>query len=223
MDRSIARVGAWAGVLALIGIFGGHLGLMAVAGQRVSGTSDAAAISAYYQHPAIAALSVEQFATLIPMIVFVVALRTLLAGTPWTRFLANIALVAVTVEVAAIMSEIALQAALVTTARTGADTAGLFRLWDVLYNSGAYALEATWVFAFGLATRGVAGFPGWLPRFSLVTAALLAVNVTAIWVGVPDVATLPSALFLAIWFGASSYGLARSTGVAARVASPALT
>jgi hypothetical protein len=36
MDRSIARAGAWAGVIALVGIFGYHLTLMAVAGQRVS-------------------------------------------------------------------------------------------------------------------------------------------------------------------------------------------
>jgi hypothetical protein len=211
MDRSIARIGAWAGVLALIGIFGYHLALMAVAGQRVSGTGDAAAITAYYRHEGIAALSVEQFVTLVPMLVFAVALRTVLAaaGSAFVRFIATVAMMAVIVEIAVIMSEVALQAALVTVAQRGGDVTPLFRVWDVLYNSGAYALEATWVFAFGVATRGVAGFPGWLRTYSYVTAALLAVNVGAIWIGIPDAATLPSALFLGVWLGATSYGLGR--------------
>ena len=221
MDRSIGRVGAWAGIVAVVGIFGYHLGLMVIAGQRVSGTMDATAITAYYTQSGIAILSVEQFVTLIPMTVFVVALRERLSMTPWTHFLATIALVAVTAEIAVILSEIALQAGAVATARSGGEMVGLFRLWDVLYNSGAYALEAMWVSAFGLAMRRVAGFPSWLPRFSLLAAALLAINISAIWVGIPDVATLPSALFLAIWFVAASIGLYRATPSAAPVMNPA--
>ncbi len=221
MDRSIARAGAWAGVVALIGIFGYHLALMAIAGQRVSGTLDAAAITTYYQQPVIALLSVEQFLVIIPMTVFVVALRESLLTTPWTRFLATIALVAVTAELAVLLTGVALQAALVATAQSGGEVVGLFRFWDALYNSGAYALEATWVAAFGLAMRRAAAFPRWLSRFSLVTAALLAINVSAIWVGIPDAATLPSALFLGIWFGTASFGLYRVATAPAPVVSPA--
>jgi hypothetical protein len=220
MDRSVGRVGAWAGIVAVVGIFGYHLGLMVIAGQRVSGTMDASAITAYYKQSGIASLSVEQFVTLIPMTVFVVALRERLSTTPWTRFLTTIALVAVTAEIAVLLSEIALQAALVATAQSGGETVGLFRLWDVLYNSGAYALEAMWVSAFGLAMRSVTGFPSWLPRFSLIAAVLLAINIGAIWVGIPDVATLPSALFLGIWFGAASFGLYRAATIAAPATSP---
>jgi len=117
MDRSIARAGAWAGVIALVGIFGYHLTLMAVAGQRVSGTTDQVAISAYYQHQEIALLSVEQFVVVIPVLVFVVAVRETLANTPWTRFLGTIGLLAAVAEMAVIMTEVAAQAALVTTAR----------------------------------------------------------------------------------------------------------
>lgn len=220
MDRSVARVGAWAGVISLVGIFGYHLALQAIAGQRVSGTTDAAAIAAYYQNQAIAALSVEQFLVIIPFVIFVVALRETLSTTPWTRFLATIGLVAVVAEVAVILTEIATQAALVATARSGGDVVGLFRFWDALYNSGAYALEATWVAAFGLAMREVGGFPRWLPGLSFVTATLLAINVTAIWVGIPDPATLLSALFLGIWFAGASLGLAR---VRAPAAAPAVS
>jgi hypothetical protein len=221
MDPSIARTGAWAGLISLVGIFGYHLGLMALAGQRVSGTTDAAAIVAYYRQPAIALLSVEQFLVLIPFAIFIVAVRESVSTTAWTRFLATIGLVAAVAEFSVIMIEIALQAALVTTARSGGDVVGLFRLWDVLYNSGAYALEATWVAAFGLAMRQQTAFPKWFPRFSLVAAALLLINVTAIWIGIPDAATLPSALFLGIWFGGASFGLNRMASAPAAATSPA--
>lgn len=209
MDRSIARAGAWAGFIALIGIFGYHIALVAIAGQRVSGTTDAAAITAYYQNPTIALLSVEQFLVLIPFAVFVVAMRESLSATPWSQFIATVALVAAVAEMAVLVSEIAAQAGLVAVARSGGEIVGLFRFWDALYNSGAYALEATWVAAFGLAMRQVSGFPTWLPRLSMVTAALLAVNVSAIWVGIPDAATLPSAVLLGVWFGGASFGLRR--------------
>lgn len=182
---------------------------MAVAGQRVSGTMDQVAISAYYQHQEIALLSVEQFVVVIPVLIFAVAIREAISTAPWTRFLGTIGLLAVAAELAVIMTEVAAQAALVTTARAGGDVMGLFRFWDALYNSGAYALEATWVAAFGLAMRSVAAFPRWLPQFSVLTSALLALNIAAIWIGIPDAATLPSALFLGIWFAAASFGLAR--------------
>ncbi|MEO6207126.1 MAG: hypothetical protein ABIP77_04150 [Candidatus Limnocylindrales bacterium] len=217
MDRSISRTGAWAGVVAVVGIFGYHLALMAIAGTRVSGTTDAAVIAAYYQGPEIAPLGIAGFLVVIPMAIFAVALREALSVSPWTRFLATIGLVAVISEIPVLVTSIAAQAALIETARANGDVLGLFRFWDALYNSGAYALEATWVGAFGLAIRDAAAFPHWLPRYSLLTAALLAINVSAIWIGIPDAATLPSALFLGLWFAATSLGLARTAATAPRV------
>jgi hypothetical protein len=219
MDRSVARVGAWAGVISVIGIAGYHLGLMIVAGPRVSGTTDALAITRYYQNEGIAALGVEIFLVVIPIFVFAVALRETLANTSWTRFLATIGLVAIIAEMAVNITGVAAQMSLVVIARSGGDVVPLFRFWDTLYNSGAYALEAAWVAAFGLAMRDVVGFQRWLPSFSLVTAALLAVNVFAIWIGIPDTATLPSALFLVIWFVSASYGLSRGSIYAASIPS----
>ena len=83
------------------------------------------------------------------------------------------------------LTGIAAQMSLVVIARSGGDVVPLFRFWDTLYNSGAYALEAGWVAAFGLAMRDVVGFPRWLTGFSLVTAAVLAINIFAIWIGSP--------------------------------------
>ena len=218
MDRSVGRVGAWAGVISVIGIAGYHLGLMIGAGQRVSGTTDAVAITKYYRNEAIATFGVELFLVVVPIFVFAVALHETLSTTSWARFLATIGLVALVTEMAVNLTGIAAQMSLVVIARSGGDVVPLFRFWDTLYNSGAYALEAGWVAAFGLAMRDAVGFPRWLTAYSVVTAALLALNVFAIWVGIPDTATLPSALFLMIWFVSASYGLSRGARRATRMA-----
>jgi hypothetical protein len=215
MAWSVARVGAWTGWMSLLGIAGYHLLLLVVAGQRVSGTSDVAAIRAYYSNPAIGAASIEQFLVVIAVTVFAVALRETLIRSaapdaePMLRLLTNVAMVAITIELAVILVESSLQTALVTAARAGEPIAGLFRLWDVLYNSAAYGLEATWVLTLGLAMHSNGEFPAFLRWFSPLTAILLAINIFALWIGIPDAATLPSALAIAIWLAAASIGLGR--------------
>lgn len=210
MDRSVGRIGSWAGWIAIGGILGYHLALTALAGQRVSGTSDLAAIGRYYGQSIVGVLGVEQLLVLVPVAIFAVAMRETLATSPLNRLIAGVALVAVVAELPVIATEIAAQAALVTAVGAGEGVAGLFRFWDVLYNSGAYVLEATWVLGFGLALRNAAEFPGFLRWLSPVTALLLGINVFAIWIAIPDAATLPSAVFLSIWLAGASIGLRRS-------------
>ena len=209
MDRNVARLGSWSGWLAFAGILGYHVALVVMAGQRVSGTGDLAAIKAYYAQPIVAAWGVEQFLVLVPVAIFAVAMREALATGPMARLLTGVALVAVVAELPLIVTEIAAQAALVTAVASGESVAGLFRFWDVLYNSGAYILEATWVLAFGLALRDRAAFPGFMAWLSPLTALLLFINVFAIWVGIPDGATLPSAIAIAAWLVGASIGLGR--------------
>ena len=214
MNVLIARVGAAAGWASLAGIFGYHIALTVLAGQRVSGTTDTAAIAAYYRQPVIATASIEQFFVLAVMLVFVFTLREVCASAgARARTFATLGLLFAAVEVPVILTEVSLQASLVAVATAGGDVLGLFRLWDVLYNSGAYVLEAGWVLCFGLAVRETAAFPRWLPALSYLVVAAQLVNVTAIWVGIPDSATLAGNLLLAVWFGATSVGLGR---VAAR-------
>jgi len=215
MDRSVARVGSWAGWVSFAGILGFHLALVALAGQRVSGTTDLAAIRAYYAQPVVAVANVEQFLVVLAIAVFAVALRETLVGAASperaasTRLLTGVALIAVTAEVAVILVEGSIQAALVASVAAGEPVVGLFRLWDVVYNSATYGLEATWILAFGLAMRTTLGFPRFLGWFAPVAALLLLVNVFAIWVGIPDALTLPASLALSIWLAAASFGLGR--------------
>lgn len=211
MRSDVARAGALAGWLSLVGIFGYHIGLTILAGQRVSGTTDASAIVAYYRQPIVGIASLEQFLVAAIMLVFVFALReTLAASGPRARSFATLGLLFAIVELPVILVETSLEAALVTAATSGGDVIGLFRFWDVVYNSAAYVTEVAWVLCFGLAMRDDAAFPRWLPRFSYLVAILQLVNMTAIWVGIPDAATLAGNMLLGVWFAASSFGLGRA-------------
>jgi len=220
MDRSVPRIGAWAGFIAVIGIMGYHIALMIIAGPRVSGTTDAAAIVAYYQNANIALVGVELFIVLVPVLVFFVALRESTGLDRWTRFMATVALAAGIAMLPAVLVEISAQAALVVGAQNGDAMVPLFRFWDVLFNSGMYVLEATWVVAFGLAMRGNVGFPRWMLGWSMLTGGLLAINVLAIWIGIPDPATLPSAVALSVWFVGASLGLRRLSSAAQPLPQP---
>jgi len=223
MDTRIASVGADARWLSLAMIFAYHIGLTILAGQRVSGTTDAAAIEAYYRNGVSAPASILTFLAVLPLSIFTLALREALGGSTRTRFLATLALVLVVVELPGILAQGALEATLVTIASRGGDIVPFFRFWDVLYNSGLYVLEAGWVAAFGIAMTGNPAFPRWLPRFSFAVAALQLINMTAIWVGIPDPVTLVGNMGFGIWIGAASFGLTRLaiTSVRRMVAQPA--
>ena len=217
MTATIARTGAIAGWISLATIFGYHIGLTILAGNRVSGTTDVAAIQAYYRQGIVAPAGILGSFSVIAILVFVYALREVLAGaSPRAKFLATLGVLVVVAEIPIILVEMSLNAALVTVVTSGGDPLGLFRFWDVLYNSSAYALEATYLVCFGLAMRDAALFPRWLPRFSLVVAAAQVANLFAIWIGIPDMATLPANLLFGVWFAATSVGLGR---IAARGAS----
>jgi hypothetical protein len=213
MERSVPRIGAWAGIIAVTGIVGYHLALMIIAGQRVSGTTDTKAIATFYGQSAVGVLGVSQFLVVIAFLVFAVALRDTLVDeaneSSTIQLLTGIALAAAMVEVPIVVTEIAAQAALVTAVQLGEGVGGLFRFWDALYNSGLYGVEATWILAFGLAMRGARPFPRFMSWLSPLAALLLTVNVFAIWVGIPDAATLPSAVAIAAWLIGASIGLRR--------------
>lgn len=209
MESRVPRIGAWAGFIAVAGIVGYHVALTVLAGQRVSGTTDVDAIGAYYGQAAVAILGVSQFLVVVPFLVLAQALRQTLSGSEEGRFFAGIGVLAATAQAAVILTIIAAQAALVAAVDASESVSALFRFWDALYNSGLYALEATWVLAFGLAMRTDPAFPRSMSWLSPLTAALLALNVFVIWVGVPDAVTLPSAVAIAVWLAVASVGLKR--------------
>jgi hypothetical protein len=107
------------------------------------------------------------------------------------------------------LTEYTLQATLVSVVASGGDVVPLFRFWDILYNSATYILEAGYAATFALAMGDVRAFPRWMPRYGLVVALLLLVNVTALFVGIPDNLTLIGNLAFVGWFIGANIGLSR--------------
>jgi hypothetical protein len=205
-----AKVGAIAGWLTLLGIWlFDVIGPMIVAGQRVTGTLDAGAITAYYGNS-----SLQYFA---PAVIVVAAMFMVFGGALFEslgvrqqgRFFARLGLAFVIVEVPLIIAKSALGATLVSVVTSGGDIVPLFRFWDVLYNCGVYVIEAGLVIMFGLAMRYVPSFPRWMPAFSLLAGALQLVNMTALFVGIPDSATLAGNAAFTVWFIGANVGLTR--------------
>lgn len=187
-DRRVAaRLGAWTGIAMFAGILAFVVvGPQVVAGERVSGVVDEAAIRAYYDHPALLWLATASFLVPPLMLLFFLSLREVVGTTPGRRFLATFGVLAAAVEAPLLLGQSALSAALVEQATTGGEVLPLFRTWDYLYNSGADAVEIGWVLAFSLAARGIAGFPRWFAVHGAVAAALLLVIVFLLPARVPD-------------------------------------
>lgn len=214
MAASPARVGSVAGWLTLAGILGFEVLLpMLIAGQRISATTDAEVIRAYYDHGVLGpVVSIGVFLIVLAFVPFAVAIRTVASADDERRFAATIGLGFAITAAPLYVAKAALAETLVTLAPTTTDPVPLFRFWDVLYNGGIYPLEAGWVLGLGLGLAGRATMPRWLGPFSWVVAGLQIVNMTALFVGIPDALTLPGNLALAVWLGMVSLSLGREAG-----------
>jgi hypothetical protein len=211
MNASPARVGSLAGWLTLAAILGFEIIVpQVIAGQRVSGTTDIALIQAYYGHPALApVVGLGGFVIMLAFLPFATALRGALSVDDRSRFLATTGLAFAVAAAPLYVAKSAVAATLVTLAGSGADVVPLFRFWDLLYNGGIYALEAGWILGFGLAAARSSAFPRWFAGLTLLTGILQLGNMTALFVGIPDTATLPGNVALAVWLGTTSFSLGR--------------
>jgi hypothetical protein len=219
----VAKVGAIAGWLTLLGILlFDVIGPMIVAGQRVSGTLDAGAIASYHSNSALQYFAPAVFLTAAMFLLFGVALFETLGAVEQARFLARLGLAFAIVEVPLIITKSALTATLVSIVGSEEAIVPLFRFWDVLYNSGVYVVEASLTITFALAMQYVPAFPRWMPRFGLLVGALQLVNMTALFVGIPDSATILGNLAFMVWFIGANIGLGRIAWQPGRVAAGSL-
>lgn len=185
---------AFAGILAVVLVVSFSIvGPQLVAGPRVSGTEDTALVRAYYSHPVLAKLQ----AAVLPAAIAVLVLAAGLHAVAPRRTLATLGLALTAAIVPGYLLSASLQAALVTVAGAGGDVLPLFRLWDVYYNSALYTMEAAYVIAFTLSLAGV--FPRWFQPLGLIVGALQAANVCALWIGLPDAATILGNIGMLSW------------------------
>ena len=207
---SPSRVGSYAGWVTLAGVLAFEVfGPLTAAGQRVTGTSDAATIAGYYRNSGLLPLALGAFLIMPPFVALIVSLRRSLVEQGANAIVAEVGFAIALVAVPLLVAKTALQMALVRVVETGADPVALFVSWDYLYNSGVYVIEGSYIAAFSLAMRGTVGYPGWLSGLGFVTAALQLVNMTALVVELPDAATLPGNISFAIWLGGIAVVLGR--------------
>lgn len=204
------RIGAIAGWLSLAGILTfSVIGPMVIAGPRVSGTLDAGTIQPYFRHQALAPFSAGEFLIMLAFVPFVLALRQALSPDDRARFLSQVGLAFALIAAPLYLVDGAIHATLVTVATSGGDLLPLFRFWDILYNSATYLAEAGYAFAFARAMRDVRAFPRWMPWWGVIVGALQLVNMSALFVGIPDNLTLIGNLAFMLWFVGASIGLTR--------------
>lgn len=219
-SNSAAIVGGLAGLTGLFGLLAFVIvGPTLVAGPRVSGTLDEAAVRSYYAHGELALLSLGSFLLAPVLLLFFAALDQTLRDHGAPGFPSRLGFYLGLANVPLYLLTAALGAAMVTLAQTGQPLLPMFRLWDLYYNSAGYALEVGFLAAFAAAMRGARGWPRGLWRLGLVAAALQVLNMTALWLGLPDAATLPGNLLLMGFLGWTSVHLLRTrpaAGVAAR-------
>lgn len=197
----------------------------AVAGNRVSGTTDASAILAYYNHPALVwafwASGIGVLFTLVFIYGLYLALKSKAASSGLTVILLAPVAMAV-IEMSLLLVQWALQGTLVWVAGSqavAADAAtrttlaalavGIFRFWDLLYNSLLYWLEGGFLLLFSLVILKTRGLSRGIGGLGIVAAAYQFFNSLAIPLGVPDTLTLPGNLLLVAWFLTASYSLFR--------------
>jgi len=188
-----------------------------------SGSSDPSVVNSYFGHGALGSLVLVQFMTVPPFLLFFFSLRERLSGGGRARFWSTLGLMFVGAEVPLILGGAALQGALVSIASRGGDAFPLYRFWDLYWNSAAYLLEASFLFAFAFAMTHSASFPRWVARLSLVVGGLLGFNVFVVWTGLPPTAALPANLLFAVWFLTVSIGqlrLSRSDVPSAHTSAP---
>jgi hypothetical protein len=116
------------------------------------------------------------------------------------------------IELPLLLVHFALDGVLLSGLDLGSGTLALFRLNDLLYNGAVYALEAGVVVSFGLAARGHAAFPRWLPTWSLVAGALQVINIGSVFGILPADLTIIGNLGFVGWFVGSAVGLTRAAG-----------
>lgn len=205
------RVSALAGLVAVALVLAcGIVGPQVVAGPRVIGVQDASLVRAYYAHPALATLGALMLPAAALILLLAVGLHAVASRS--RPGLATCGLAFTIAIVPGYLLEVALQAALVSAASSGSDALPLFRLWDVFYNSGLYTLEAGYVIAFSLALTAGDAFPRWFRGLGLLVGLLQAANASALWIGLPDAATIPGNVGMLAWLLAASLLLLGSAG-----------
>lgn len=220
MDRFGLRVGAAMGWFSVIGVAVGLVVIpMAIAGQPPTLGSPGGVARAYFAHEQLAVVNVLSPLIAIAMIGFGLALRNALrAGNERARLAADVGLLALIVTAPLYVLSSSLGAALVGEATRDSNSFdALFRLYSIVYDSGADFLEGSWVGAFALATLLGPGHR-WLGGLGVAVALSRWVKALAPVVALPDALAMIGGIAFLVWFAWTVLWLTR---LATRAMDPA--
>ncbi|MBI4202601.1 MAG: hypothetical protein HY532_05760 [Chloroflexi bacterium] len=218
VDHSVRVVSArWAGwglLVSFVSLLIIHGGAQAVAGQRVSGTSDVAAIAAYYSYHGLLPLYWQHGVMVLTFFAFVVAFRRYLmdmARTTLDRVLVDLGALIAAAVIPLGLAVLGLQMAMVQVVDTPSQDGllGLFAAWDWIYNSTFYWLEVGWMAAFNLAALRLAALPRWIAVLGLIVPLFHAFHTSVLMLGLSDQLTLPGTALFMVWFVATGVYLVK--------------
>src|SRR6266542_2325929 len=217
MERTTyARMAGIALLITVLSVLVLHAGPGFIAGQRVTGTSDVAAIVAFYSHPSMLPFWWQGGLSVVGIFLFSVLFRRyVLTFSPSPAVAATTDFAAALMVAAAPLYVLAagLESAMVQLVSAGeagrVSLLGVFAAWDWVYNGFAYFFEAGYMAGWAI----VAWRTGALPRWIAVVAGIAAVghlfNSQVLMSHLSDDLTLVPTAFFFIWFVGTGIYLVR--------------
>jgi hypothetical protein len=218
MERmTYARLAGIVLLLTVLSILVLHVGPGFVAGQRVTGTSDAAAIAAFYAHPS----SLLPFwwqggLSVLGIILFAVLFRRYIltfSPSPATGALADFATGVAVAATPLYLLDAGLQSAMVQLVSAGEAgrpaLLGVFAAWDWIYNSFTYFFEVGYMAAWAVVAWRTSALPRWIAVVGGVTALGHLFNSQVLMSHLSDDLTLIPTAFFFLWFIGAGVYLAR--------------
>jgi hypothetical protein len=219
---STARIAATVGWVTLAAILASEVVAPSLlVGLPPTGATNKAVVEAYFAHDALLPLGLVAMATIIGFLVFITALRDVLVRREAATFWANAGFAFAIVAAVLLLVRTAIQMAIVRGVAGGGDVMPTFLVWDFVYNSAVYAMEASYPLAFAMAMTAWPRTPRWILGLALLVTVLQLVNMTSLVVGLPMAVTLPGTLSFVAWFAATSWLIGRGPFVLGAGSDPA--
>ena len=214
--RTYARAAGIVLLISVLSVLVLHLGPSFIAGQRVTGTSDVAAIAAFYAHPSMLPFWWQGGVSVLGINLFAVLFRRYLLTFPPSPTIAagaDFAMVLAAAAAPLYLLAAGLESAMVQLVSAGdagrGALLGVFAAWDWAYNSFAYFLEAGYMAAWAIVAWRSGALPRWIAAIGGLTAVGHLFNSQVLMSHLSDNLTLIPTAFFLVWFISTGVYLVR--------------
>lgn len=212
--RSYARMAGIGLLVALASIIAVYAGSGAIAGTRPDNATDAAAVSAFYNHSQLAFFFWQAVISAMGIAFFALAFGRYLHGfahRPVVRQLADFGVALALIETPVVVVEFGVQISLVRLAGLGDPSLlGVFMAWNWIDNGTMLILEPAWLAFLSLAAWMSGALPRWLAGYGgLVSLLLVVLAVPGLMLNYPLGIALGAYGPFMVWFLVTGIYLAR--------------